>query len=243
MKQCPTCGSTFTDITLRYCLADGAKLEDLEAEQETVVRVAVPGEKTERISFQPTLPGGAPAGPENTPGTTSTTGLKIMLIVALLGVAAVAVFGVLGLMYFNTSLGGYGVNRNRNVATPSPAPTIDDNDQLRQKIADLEKRLNESRSANTAAEIPDKLPMSRTTMGARVNSPGDGFLALRTLPSSQSGERILKIPHGAVVSVGACGPVSRPVSRSGRWCQASYGGYSGWVFDGYLTYVSENERK
>jgi hypothetical protein len=28
LKQCPTCHSTFTDETLRFCLIDGAALED-----------------------------------------------------------------------------------------------------------------------------------------------------------------------------------------------------------------------
>ena len=74
------------------------------------------------------------------------------------------------------------------------------------------------------------------TKTARVDSPGDGFLALRKLPHSEIGERIAKIPHGATVEVGVCGPVVRPVNRAGRWCQASYNGQTGWVFDAYLVY-------
>ena len=243
MKQCPACGSTFTDDTLLYCLADGAKLVDHEAEQETVVRSAGSTEKTEKMNWQPTLPAGAQTGSDSSSVAVSTKGLKIMLIVALLGVGAIAVLGVLGLMYFNTSFGGLGANRNRNIPTPSPAPTVNENDRLRDQIANLEKRLNERTASNKATDIPDKVPMSDTTTSARVNSPGDGFLALRTLPSSQAGDRILKIPHGAVISVGACGPVSRPVSRTGRWCQASYAGRSGWVFDAYLIYEKGNTAK
>ena len=31
IKRCPTCHSTYTDATLRYCLVDGASLEDAPA--------------------------------------------------------------------------------------------------------------------------------------------------------------------------------------------------------------------
>jgi hypothetical protein len=31
IKSCPTCHSTYTDATLRYCLVDGASLEDATA--------------------------------------------------------------------------------------------------------------------------------------------------------------------------------------------------------------------
>src|SRR5687767_4359051 len=38
MKQCPVCMTTYTDQTLRYCLADGNTLNDLAGELPTVVR-------------------------------------------------------------------------------------------------------------------------------------------------------------------------------------------------------------
>jgi hypothetical protein len=31
IKRCPTCHSTYTDATIRYCLVDGASLEDTPA--------------------------------------------------------------------------------------------------------------------------------------------------------------------------------------------------------------------
>ena len=36
-------------------------------------------------------------------------------------------------------------------------------------------------------------------MTARVDSPGDGFLALRAVPDARSGEPLAKIPHGTTV--------------------------------------------
>ena len=79
-------------------------------------------------------------------------------------------------------------------------------------------------------------PEQRTLEGrrgpdtARVHTPGDGFLALRSEPTIRSGRRVLKIPHGTLVTLGEC--VSRP--NDGRWCRTSFKGQSGWVFDRYL---------
>jgi hypothetical protein len=117
----------------------------------------------------------------------------------------------------------------------SQTPANSDTSQLRDQIANLEKRLNEQKNANRAANLPppaNQQPAKTTT--ARVNSPGDGFLALRTLPSSTSGARVLAIPHGALVTVSGCSGTGR--AGSGRWCRATYNGYSGWVYDSYLIY-------
>lgn len=63
-----------------------------------------------------------------------------------------------------------------------------------------------------------------------VNTPGDGFLALRSQPSSKSGVRVLKIPHGSELHLGAC------IAASGgdNWCEATYQGQSGWILDRYV---------
>jgi hypothetical protein len=62
-----------------------------------------------------------------------------------------------------------------------------------------------------------------------VNSPGDGFLALRSEPTSKSGKRLAKIPHGTPLRLGVCQPTS-----NGSWCQTSYAGLSGWILDRYV---------
>ena len=38
MKQCPACKTTYTDETLRFCLADGGTLISLPDEEETLIR-------------------------------------------------------------------------------------------------------------------------------------------------------------------------------------------------------------
>jgi len=154
------------------------------------------------------------------------------------------VLGVAGFIYYKAANIDTGNSKtldqpNRQVTKSSPTPSsdIDDNQQLRDQIANLEKQLKQQQAANKPANIPLTLPnQTTTTTTARVNSPGDGFLALRTFPSSDVGERILRIPHGAAVTVGSCINASRVGAKSGRWCRASYNGYSGWVFDAFLSY-------
>lgn len=164
---------------------------------------------------------------------------KIVLVVGLLGtMILIAIAGAAALIYFNKdSRIAENTTVRTNTNSPSPNPSPDQSNELRDQIANLEKRLNEQKKSGQPANIPLTPPNPSTmTTSAQANSPSDGFLALRTLPNSESGERIAKIPHGATVMIGACGPVIKPVNRSGRWCQASYNGKTGWVFDAYLSY-------
>jgi len=239
MKRCPSCGTTYTDQTLRFCLADGATLTDLGGEQPTVVRpggapmrVDIPQE-TQAFAAAPTIPQTYAAAP----GGSSGNGMKILLAVVVLGVLAIAALGVGALVYFRSGGNEVAANTNKGntapstspIASPTASPTSNQKDERDQRIANLEKQLKEQKNANRAANTTTP-PASGTT--ARVNSPGDGFLALRSLPSSTAGSRILAIPHGATVSVGSC----LGGGRGGRWCRASYNGYSGWVYDSYLIY-------
>lgn len=231
MKQCPACRTTYTDDTLSYCLADGNTLTDL-GEQATVVhsgsgggmRVEIPNTVRQPVQYIPTPQSGG--------------GMKAVLIVGgVLAMVALAVVGAGAIMYFNRDSVS-GVTNSQSPTPPkSVSPTPDPNKDLRDQIANLEKQIADQKKGSTSANVPLKMPESSTTQTtARANSPGDGFLALRSLPNAQIGERIAKIPHGATVNVGACGPVVTPVKRSGRWCQATYNGMSGWVFDAFLSY-------
>lgn len=66
---------------------------------------------------------------------------------------------------------------------------------------------------------------------AVVNTPGDGYLALRSEPSTSRGARLYKIPHATRLTVGEC--VLAP--NTDRWCKTTFNGQSGWVFDRFLT--------
>lgn len=65
---------------------------------------------------------------------------------------------------------------------------------------------------------------------ATVNTPGDGFLSLRSDPGTRSGVRLLKIPHGTALELGTC----LPTPDGSHWCQTRYAGQTGWVLDKYL---------
>lgn len=246
MKQCPQCKTTYTDSTLSYCLADGATLADLGGEQQTVVRRS--GEPMRVEIPQDTLAaniatqGFAPAAATTTTGG----GLKIIIgvLAAILLIGAIVIAGGLAFYFSGDRRDIASVsNANRTTSptpsgsatpTPSASPAANEQDKLRNQLANLTKQINEQKNANKAANTTVPPATNQPTRGtvARVNSPGDGFLALRTQPSSSAGTRIVAIPHGAVISVGGC----QGGSRGGRWCRASYNGYSGWVFDAYLVF-------
>lgn len=120
-------------------------------------------------------------------------------------------------------------------ATVVPAATPDaDNAKLLEKLEELEKKLDQAQKQGKTLQPP---VIKSTGTTAWVNSPGDGFLALRSDPSSNAGYRILQIPHGAAVRVISCQSYLQNIGgRSGRWCRVSYGGSTGWAFDGWLVY-------
>lgn len=255
MRRCTKCGTTYTDESLRFCLTDGTPLE-LPDEQVTVLHGNAPdtmpftrGDQM-RVDIPQSVPQ-APFVPAAAVQQSSGPSIgKILLVVGLfVSLIVIGIVGAGALIYFNKDTRTAAVNENSNSAktsnsgtspspTGTPGPTEDPTEVLREQIANLEKRLNEQKKSGQLSNVPLTMPeiKTTTTTTARVNSPGDGFLALRTLPNSEAGQRIMKIPHGAVISVGACGPVVRPVQRVGRWCQASYNGQKGWVFDAYLVY-------
>jgi hypothetical protein len=177
------------------------------------------------------------------PAGSGTSWLKIFVVVGLVIIMFVVAAGIAGaLIYFNKdarSTATNNANKEANRPTPTPTAANSETDKLRDQIANLEKRLNEQKNSNTTIDLttpapPDQPSVTSTT--ATVNSPGDGFLALRSLPNSDLGERILQIPHGATVKINGCLARTRIGNKTGRWCRASYGSYNGWVFDAWLTY-------
>lgn len=66
-----------------------------------------------------------------------------------------------------------------------------------------------------------------------INTPGDGFLALRSEPTTKSGRRLAKIPHGTQIWLGEC----RSASNGAHWCQTTFQGFTGWVLDRYVVSI------
>jgi len=71
-----------------------------------------------------------------------------------------------------------------------------------------------------------------------VDSPRDGYLALKEGPCITPCRTLIKIPHGARIDLGTCREnVEVADRRRGHWCYTSYAGYSGWVFDAFVAPV------
>ncbi|HQZ95620.1 MAG TPA: SH3 domain-containing protein [Pyrinomonadaceae bacterium] len=124
-------------------------------------------------------------------------------------------------------------------ASPTPpaaqSATPDaENAKLLEKLSELEKKIDAQQKQSKSS--PPPVIRSGGT-NAWVNSPGDGFLALRSDPSSNGGYRVMQIPHGASVRVLSCQGFSQNIGgHTGRWCRVSYAGNTGWAFDAWLVY-------
>ena len=235
MKQCPSCRTTYTDDTLTFCLSDGTRLIDVPDEEPTVVRdrKAASG----RDDSAPTSASPGRRTPEHV-APRSSRWVKIAAAVVFAGIAGLAILGVGGaILYYQL-----GPNSRRSTPTPTiptpPATATPDREKerLRDEIANIRKRLEEANKNSTnGTNDPDDERGSSIT--ATVNSPNDGFLALRSEPDSEHGDRVAKIPDGAEIEILRCAASSVTIAgRSGRWCYVRFDGQTGWVFDAWLEY-------
>lgn len=255
MKQCPKCGNTYTDETLSFCLTDGAVLDDLDGPA-----------KTEAFGAADTGDQSAPATRDNArvkidiPDREQTTagavsgksvgsesgrsGINIKIVVAI-------IVALLFLTALTSAVGVYFffISSNGNSGVPVSGNRNDNSEveELKQRIEELSNRLeNDPGNSRSNGEDPPTTPKAETPGGEdpeydeevikRVNSPGDGFLALRDRPSASTGERLAKIPHGDIVVMESCQANTQTIGgRTGRWCRVRWEGRTGWVFDVWLT--------
>lgn len=236
MKQCPNCRTTYTDDTLRFCLADGAALVGDFTEAETVISGGGPL----RIDIAGGQPTGAaypsPAQPVHQPAPEKKGVSATLLagIIAVLVMVIVALGGFTAFVYLSDK-------QTANVTTPTPAPvnpSAPDREtaELREKLANLQRQVDQQKNARTAGNTRT-VPSSTGIATVTADSPGDGFLALRSEPNSEIGERLAKIPHGTAFTIGSCLEYKITArGNRGRWCTANYNGQTGWVFDAFVKY-------
>lgn len=239
MKQCPQCRTTYTDDTLKFCLADGALLSEI-GEEVTAVRPGV------RVDIEPPRTVAVPgAQPQKKSGFPVVKVVIALLVLGFLGLLAAGGAGVL--FYMNSSGNSRTVAQNiptptpKPTATPSATPDVDaEQERLEKELANVLKKLEDelkSDANSSSSPPPSKDDTSDGRPTARVNSPGDGFLALRDEPDAKTGELLAKIPHGAVVNLENCEKQQTTVAgRTGRWCMVTYQGETGYVFDAWLQY-------
>jgi hypothetical protein len=236
MKQCPECKTTYTDDSLSFCLSDGKRLIEVADEEQTVVRSAA----TDPIGFDLSTRSevSVPPGAQASKSGSASRWVKVAIGLVVLGVAAVAALGLAGaVFYYNTGGGTPTPTPAKPTPTPAATSTPDtEKERLQNEIANIRKLLeDQKRNANTWDNDDDDERGSPIT--ATVDSPNDGFLALRNQPDAERGERLAKIPHGAEIEIVRCTNSSVTIAgRSGRWCYVSYNGHTGWVFDAWLEY-------
>ena len=234
MKKCTQCGTAYTDETLRFCLADGTALTTVGDSEPTVIaghrdnlRVDIPTDRPP--NFQP---------PPTTAKSSSGRWLKVLAAVLVLGFAALVIVAAAGAyIYYKSGKQQPAFVEKTPTPKPSVSPTPDSEKQkLQDELANLQKKLDEQKSG-VSNNRPFPTPDVNAVPTARVNSPNDGFLALRSEPDAEYGQRIAKIPHGTVIELNNCEKNQVTIAgRKGRWCLVTYGDYAGYVFDAFLIY-------
>ncbi len=236
MKQCPNCKTTYTDESLSFCLDDGARLASLSNDEETLV---IPVDKSSSparfADSSPTV-----MSPANSHPPIREKRASFFIIAALIGFLLIALVGLAAAVgYF---LSRPGEKKPNDAASPTPisitsptsTPPIDETANLKEKLANLQKQVETQKNQKQITTERNYPLQPQTGDIRRVNSPSDGFLALRAAPNSETGERLAKIPHGASVTVLGCPKSSNVGKIPGRWCQVIYNGQTGWAFDAFL---------
>lgn len=237
MKQCPACKTAYTDDSLSFCLADGTALDSAIDEERTVVKRA--GNNPLRVDIPAVAP--LPSGKLNAKSAADSSGtwIKIVVAVLILGFIAIGAFGLIGAVFY------YGTGgKEKEILTKSPTPTATvsatpdiEKERLLEEIANIDEQKLANTNTRPVSNDEDDADEQGSTITATVNSPKDGFLALRSIPDADRGERILRIPHGAEVEINNCEKARLKISgQTGRWCQVEYNGRTGWVFDAWLNY-------
>ena len=207
MNRCPTCGRRYPADTA-FCPADGAPL-----------------------AAEAHPPAAAPLGAPPPVAAPSARWLPV-----LVGVLAVVVVALVGTVLWQQQTALRRSETQAREATAAANEALQEAERQRDEAARLADERNAARdaAARTAARRAAPVSYTRTVW---ANSPGDGFLALRSRPSTGRGTRLLQIPHGAALDYGDClAPMTTPGGRYGSWCRARYGGTEGWAFSAFVTY-------
>ena len=242
MKQCPECKNTYTDESLKFCLADGTKLISLSDPEKTIAMntaddetIAINAETDRRMRVD-TSPNESPESiqtviSQKPPPTQQATrkGVSPVIVGVLVTLLLVVIIGFAGFVGYTFMKGNSEIASNSEIKkTPTPDDEIAN---LKKELANLKER-TENQQNTEETPVPTLPPKMSDT--AKVNSPRDGFLALRSEPGTETGYRVMKIPHNATVKIQTCREPSYVGKRRGRWCDVIYGDQRGWVFDAYL---------
>lgn len=238
MKFCPNCKTTYSDDSLSYCLSDGANLVSMPSAEKTIemsgatnpMRFDTPPNSDPTV-FAPRL--------SQPPAQNVKKGISPWLVLSLVAVLLLSVAVLLGYILLKPV-------QPEVSNSPTPTPTATPKDEtaaLKDELESLKKQIanqkNPPKNDSMVRPFPnDNSSSAPVIKTARANSPGDGFLALRSIPDAQNGTMLAKIPHGTNLEIVGCqkNEIQLPSKRRGRWCRTNFNGQSGWVFDAFLSY-------
>lgn len=246
MTRCPACGRR-DDAGALFCPADGTALVadaggpplDDAAPSAALPRAAgsasgeldrllsLPDPEASPVSLPPVQPAPPTAAPPRRLG-------------AVVGVLVALVAGLVVLLLWQQRTAAAEAQARADTAEAEAVSVRRDADAQAETARLDRERIDAEDTANRADA--ERQQAAAEAFGAGytatvwANSPGDGFLALRSGPTTASGTRLLKIPHGDALALGGClAPTTSPGGRYGAWCRARYAGTDGWVFDAFLS--------
>ncbi len=240
MKVCPKCKSTYSDKTLRFCLTDGTSLEEFDAEKTQEMNV---GDKNAlQIDISPQeKQTAAYSDARTTQGTFHNQsppvkkGVSPLIVGLLSAVLLVVSVGFAGFVIYTFTENQEAPEKNTNLANDSNGNNAVN--ELKDEIANLRERIN-SRQTKDDVKIStpnDSAKSKFENSSVLINSPNDGFLALRSAPNHKTGTILAKIPHAATIVIGSCQNQKVKIGKnSGHWCRTTYNGVNGWIFDAFV---------
>lgn len=235
MKQCPVCKSTYTDDSLVFCLNDGGKLFSPAASAAT---------REMRFDERKTLSGAGETA-ENYQSVPTIAvqkrrkSLNLIIILLVFGFIASVMGAIAVTRYFVLKRNAEREEILKSGQTPADERNSAEAIDSKEKSTEAEKQNERRKAANkTPAPVVSESDTSAKadSVSTAVDSPNDGFLALRSEPDHKTGAQLLRIPHKTVIYVYNCQNTTAVGERRGRWCETTYGGKTGWVFDGFLLY-------
>ena len=211
MKECPKCGTVYTDQTLSFCLSDGASLVRSSTTQETVVLPEFnQADVTEELNTRTTSSRGHTT--ESTTHSDERRGVSPAWVFATFALIGVMLGGILvGIVFYSRDSGG-----DNEHASSSNKPAANSNAI--------------GVNANTSAsKSPRKSPTPRPTKGTtfykvtRVKS--NDVLYIRPAPGN------LKVVAGKIPPNASGIRITGSGKRVGKsiWVPISYKGQRGWV--------------
>ncbi len=215
MKRCSQCGQTYPDDSFDYCLSDGALLifadSGRSASSQETPTVIIPRPPITQFQTPP-------------PVAAASSAKWIFPVVGIL-CGLVVVFGFFAFFKDAPS--------DRNAT----AQTNTENREANKPTETPRSARVESTPVPPPPSPPPNSAQQTDYPVVTVNSPRDGYLALKSEPCvAPCGSTLIKIPHRTRLALGTCKDYFEVADRRrGRWCYTSYGGYTGWVFDAFVT--------